>query len=127
MDKFSSVEEILDFAIREEEQAAAASVSFERLSVAEAKRRLDDGWAPYVLDVRKPHEAEIVRIVEPPGTALDEIAPFEAAEIQDGERGRLAPGLAFLRFGERHGRHAGCAQQGETQHHARRFRRIAHG
>jgi len=33
---------------------------FERLSVRQIKARLDEGWAPYVLDVRKPHEAEIV-------------------------------------------------------------------
>lgn len=35
---------------------------FQRLGVEEAKRRLDDGWGPYVLDVRKPHEAAIVRL-----------------------------------------------------------------
>jgi adenylyltransferase/sulfurtransferase len=31
------------------------------ISVSEAKRRLDEGWRPYVLDVRAPHEADIVK------------------------------------------------------------------
>jgi adenylyltransferase/sulfurtransferase len=34
---------------------------FARASVTQIKARLDAGWKPYVLDVRKPHEAEIVR------------------------------------------------------------------
>lgn len=35
---------------------------FARLSVSEIKERLDSGWKPYVLDVRKPFEADIVRL-----------------------------------------------------------------
>ncbi len=35
---------------------------FERISVSEAKSRMDDGWKPFVLDVRKPHETEIVKL-----------------------------------------------------------------
>ena len=34
---------------------------FQRLDVIAAKARLDGGWTPYVLDVRRPAEAEIVR------------------------------------------------------------------
>jgi molybdopterin/thiamine biosynthesis adenylyltransferase/rhodanese-related sulfurtransferase len=34
---------------------------FERLSAKDAKAKLDGGWKPYILDVRKPHEAEIVK------------------------------------------------------------------
>ena len=34
---------------------------FARLSVTDIKARMDAGWEPYVLDVRKPHEADIVR------------------------------------------------------------------
>jgi adenylyltransferase/sulfurtransferase len=34
---------------------------FVRLSVVEVKAKLDQGWDPFVLDVRKPHEADIVR------------------------------------------------------------------
>lgn len=33
--------------------------AYGRIDVVEAKRRLDAGWAPFVLDVRQPHEAEI--------------------------------------------------------------------
>ena len=47
-----------------EEGAAAggqAAEGFSRIGVVAAKRRLDAGWAPFVLDVRGPHEAEIVR------------------------------------------------------------------
>lgn len=35
---------------------------FHRVSVTAAKRRLDAGWKPYVLDVRRPAEAEIVKL-----------------------------------------------------------------
>ncbi len=41
---------------------AAADEGFARLSVQEIKRKLDAGWAPFVLDVRKPHEADIVKL-----------------------------------------------------------------
>lgn len=42
--------------------AQAEGEGFTRIGVQEAKRRMDDGWRPFVLDVRKPHEAEIVRL-----------------------------------------------------------------
>ena len=35
------------------------SEGFARLSVQETKKKLDGGWKPFVLDVRKPHEAQI--------------------------------------------------------------------
>ena len=38
-----------------------AAEGFVRLSVVEVKAKLDQGWDPFVLDVRKPHEADIVR------------------------------------------------------------------
>ncbi|MEC7947815.1 MAG: molybdopterin-synthase adenylyltransferase MoeB [Myxococcota bacterium] len=41
-------------------QAPAAS-SFHRLRAAEVKARRDEGWRPFVLDVRRAHEAAIVR------------------------------------------------------------------
>ena len=47
------------------EGAAAAEErpeGFSRLSVTEIKSRLEGGWAPFVLDVRKPHEADIVSL-----------------------------------------------------------------
>ncbi len=44
------------------EEATPMAEPFSRLSVADAKARLDEGWEPYVLDVRKPHEADIVKL-----------------------------------------------------------------
>jgi len=35
---------------------------FERIDVVDFSERRSKGWDPYVLDVRKPHEAEIVRL-----------------------------------------------------------------
>lgn len=40
---------------------AAEDEGFARLSVTQIKAKMDGGWAPFVLDVRKPHEADIVR------------------------------------------------------------------
>jgi len=34
---------------------------FHRIDVQTAKARMDQGWAPFVLDVRKPHELDIAR------------------------------------------------------------------
>jgi adenylyltransferase/sulfurtransferase len=34
---------------------------FRRMGVKEAKKKLDSGWKPYVLDCRKPEEADIVK------------------------------------------------------------------
>ena len=49
---------------------------FGRISVTDAKAKLDAGWNPYVLDVRKPFEAEIVTLgftdlLHPHETILD--------------------------------------------------------
>ena len=41
--------------------ALATGEPFQRINVNDAKARLDGGWAPYVLDVRRPAEADIVR------------------------------------------------------------------
>lgn len=58
------------------EAPAAGEERFNRLGVAEAKERLDSGWKPFVLDVRKAHEADIVKLdfadrLEPHETVLD--------------------------------------------------------
>ncbi len=45
---------------------------FHRISVKEAKDKLDGGWKPYILDVRKPHEAEIVKL-----SFADRLQPHE--------------------------------------------------
>lgn len=52
---------------------------FERVSVSEVKAKLDAGWEPYVLDVRKPHEAQIVKLafadrLQPHESVLDIVA-----------------------------------------------------
>ncbi len=44
-----------------ETDAASADEGFARQGVVEIKERLDAGWKPFVLDVRKPHEADIVK------------------------------------------------------------------
>ena len=56
-------------------EGAAAMPSgegFSRLSVSEIKAKLDAGWKPYVLDVRKPYEAEIARF-----SFADRLIPHE--------------------------------------------------
>ena len=55
-----------------ETQESTVSDSFHRINVAEAKSKLDGGWKPYVLDVRKPHEADIVKL-----TFADRLEPHE--------------------------------------------------
>ncbi len=49
------------FPQQESASKAQTSEPFQRLDVKTAKARLDDGWNPYVLDVRRPAEATIVR------------------------------------------------------------------
>jgi adenylyltransferase/sulfurtransferase len=43
-------------------EAEVAKAPYTSITPAELKARLDSGWKPYVLDVRKPHEAEIVKL-----------------------------------------------------------------
>ena len=44
------------------ETASEGAVSFHRIDVKNAKTRLDAGWSPFVLDVRRPAEAENVKL-----------------------------------------------------------------
>ncbi|MEL6343495.1 MAG: molybdopterin-synthase adenylyltransferase MoeB [Myxococcota bacterium] len=60
------------------DEGAAAIEDFHRISVQQAKARLDEGWAPFVLDVRKPHEADIVKL-----DFVDLLRPHE--QIIDGD------------------------------------------
>lgn len=58
------------------EAEAESTGDFVGIDVEEAKKKLDEGWAPYVLDVRKPHEADIAKLdfadrLEPHETVLD--------------------------------------------------------
>ncbi len=53
-----------------------AAEAFGRIGLTEAARRMQAGWKPYVLDVRKPHEADIVAFeftdrLHPHETVLD--------------------------------------------------------
>ncbi|MCO4747599.1 MAG: molybdopterin-synthase adenylyltransferase MoeB [Proteobacteria bacterium] len=45
-----------------ESDAVDQDAAYGQLTVTEAKSKLDGGWAPYVLDVRKSHEADIVQL-----------------------------------------------------------------
>ncbi len=52
---------------------------FARITPKELKAKLDAGWKPYVLDVRKPHEADIVKLA-----FADRLHPHETVlEITD--------------------------------------------
>jgi adenylyltransferase/sulfurtransferase len=42
--------------------AAPAAEGFTRLSVQQIAARMKEGWKPFILDVRKPHEANIVKL-----------------------------------------------------------------
>ncbi len=56
-----------------------AEEPFGRIDVLTFKARWDDGWRPYVLDVRKPHEADIAAL-----SFADRLQPHEVvAEIAD--------------------------------------------
>ncbi|MDG1480473.1 MAG: molybdopterin-synthase adenylyltransferase MoeB [Myxococcota bacterium] len=55
----------------------AGAEGFTRLSVGEIKARMDDGWTPFILDVRKPPEADIVSI------SADLLRPHEAVVAGD--------------------------------------------
>ena len=44
------------------EEMETTSGDFSGISATDAKTRMDGGWAPYVLDVRAPHEADIAKL-----------------------------------------------------------------
>lgn len=43
-------------------EALEEDVGFQRIDVGAAKAKMDGGWAPYVLDVRRENEAQIVKL-----------------------------------------------------------------
>lgn len=45
-----------------ETDGSEAGEAFQRIGLSDAKARLDGDWAPYVLDVRGPNEAQIVKL-----------------------------------------------------------------
>jgi len=69
---------------------------FKRMSVAEVKARMDAGWRPYVLDVRKPHEAEIARL-----TFADRLQPHEDVSAIAAELPRDRDILIHCKLGAR--------------------------
>ena len=75
---------------------------FHRVDAREAKARLDGGWAPFVLDVRKPHEAAISTLA-----LVDLLRPHE--EVIGGNHDgipRDRPVLIICRSGVRSARTA---------------------
>lgn len=80
------------------EGAAAEPVNegFSRMSVAEIKAKLDAGWSPYILDVRKPFEAEIVQL-----KGSDRLIPHEEVGAHAGELPRDRELLVYCKGGVR--------------------------
>jgi molybdopterin/thiamine biosynthesis adenylyltransferase/rhodanese-related sulfurtransferase len=58
----------------ESEGELEAKEGFARLTVTEAKAKIDGGWAPFILDVRKQHEWDIVNINADALIAHEEVA-----------------------------------------------------
>jgi adenylyltransferase/sulfurtransferase len=58
----------------EADQTTPVSSAFHRVSVTDAKSKLDSGWKPFVLDVRKPNEADIVKL-----SFTNQLEPHESA------------------------------------------------
>ena len=48
--------------MNDHETSDSSGEGFERISLADTKTRLDGGWKPFVLDVRRPNEADIVKL-----------------------------------------------------------------
>lgn len=77
-------------------QAAPQGEGFTRLTVAEVKAKLDAGWSPYILDVRKPFEAEIVQL-----KGSDRLIPHEEVGQHAGELPRDRDLLVYCKGGVR--------------------------
>lgn len=75
---------------------ASDDEGFVRQGVAEIKARLDAGWSPFVLDVRKPHEADIVRF-----DWADTLIPHEDVGARLSEIPRDRPILVHCKAGGR--------------------------
>jgi adenylyltransferase/sulfurtransferase len=68
---------------------------YAELSVQEISRKMNQGWKPFVLDVRKPHEAEIVRL------DYDALIPHEDVANHLGELPRDRDILVHCKMGGR--------------------------
>lgn len=69
---------------------------FSRISVQDAHAKLNDGWKPYILDVRRPAEAEIVRL----GFA-DRLQPHDQVQVIAEELPRDKDILVHCKMGGR--------------------------
>ena len=74
----------------------SAGERFARMTVRQVKEKLDAGWAPFVLDVRKPHEADIVRF-----PFADTLIPHEDVAARVAEVPRDRPILVHCKMGGR--------------------------
>lgn len=72
------------------------SEAFRRVSVAAARRALEQGWAPFVLDVRLPQEADIVRL-----PFSDRLCPHREVERIASELPRDRDILVYCKVGGR--------------------------
>jgi len=70
--------------------------AFRRVSVADARRALEGGWTPYVLDVRLPQEADIVRL-----PFSDKLCPHREVEAIASELPRDRDILVYCKVGGR--------------------------
>jgi molybdopterin/thiamine biosynthesis adenylyltransferase/rhodanese-related sulfurtransferase len=73
-----------------------AAEPFQRIGVKDFKQRWDEGWRPYVLDVRKPHEAQIANL-----PMHDRLQPHEQIAAIAGELPRDRDIVLFCRSGGR--------------------------
>jgi sulfur-carrier protein adenylyltransferase/sulfurtransferase len=81
---------------QQQQQQEKQQEAFRRLSVDDARRALEQGWSPYVLDVRLPQEADIVRL-----PFSDRLCPHrEVAQIV-GELPRDRDILVYCKVGGR--------------------------
>ena len=70
--------------------------AFHRLTVTDAKAKLDSGWKPFVLDVRKRHEADIVKL-----SFVDRLEPHETVVSIVGELPVAGDILVHCKLGRR--------------------------
>lgn len=81
-----------DHAVEQETTVAA----FQKISAKDLKKRMDDGWKPYVLDVRKPHEADIAKL-----DFADRLHPHEQIAAIAGELPRDRDIVVHCKLGGR--------------------------
>ncbi len=95
------------------DEKAPSEEPFARISVTELRDRQAEGWAPYVLDVRKPHEAEIVALA-----FADRLQPHEQVGLIADELPRDRDIVVHCKMGGRSAKAcAALAELGFTRVH----------